>query len=125
MMRRLLHRYRRLGRCARAFAACGLSMALLFQTMIPVGFMPASDGSFGLQICHSGMPSMPYPGHSGGHSQDYCPFAALPGVGPIMHRIASPAPAPSVAAPVASLPLLRFSPRPQRAHPPRGPPLPA
>ena len=124
-MRRLLNRYRRLGPPARAGIACGLFVALLFQAMIPVGFMPASDGSVGLEICHSGMPSMPQPGHPGGHSHGDCPFAALPGVGPILHRIVALPAAPAVAASVASLPVLRFSSRPGRAHPPRGPPLPA
>jgi hypothetical protein len=60
-----------LNRRNRRLIAGAMFLALLFQSMIPAGFMPASDGSFALQICHSGLmtqsddqQSAP---HSGGH----------------------------------------------------------
>jgi hypothetical protein len=93
-------------------------VALLFQSLIPAGFMPASDGSFALQVCHSGLPT-----HSGGHSHvEFCSFGALPGAGPITHvaaflpsRIITPQSVADVGLP---RPAARF----ERAHPPRGPP---
>jgi hypothetical protein len=93
-------------------------LALLFQSMIPAGFMPASDGSFSLQVCHSGLPT-----HSGGHSHvEFCSFGALPGAGPIAH-IAAFLPSLSITPQtIADVGLLRPPARFERAHPPRGPP---
>ena len=102
-------------------------LALLFQSMIPAGFMPASDGSFALQICHSGLPTQAGDqqgaAHTGGHSHvDFCPFGALPGAGPIAH-IAAFAPCLSIAPEaVADQVFRRPAARFDRAHPPRGPP---
>jgi hypothetical protein len=116
-----------LNRRNRRLIAGAMFLALLFQSMIPAGFMPASDGSFALQICHSGLmtqsddqQSAP---HSGGHSHvEFCPFGALPGAGPIAHiatflpsRIIAPKPVTDVG---FRPPTARFD----RAHPPRGPP---
>ena len=106
-------------------------LALLFQSLIPVGFMPASDGSFALQVCHSGFLSQSGDeqadqhgaAHSGHHSHvEFCPFGALPGAGPITHiaaclQLCSIAPQ-SVAVAEFRRPPAHFD----RAHPPRGPP---
>ena len=93
-------------------------LALLFQSMIPAGFMPASDGSFALQVCHSGLPA-----HSGGHSHDeFCPFGALPGAGPITTIAAFLPSRLGAPQPVAGVGFRRPAPRFDRAHPPRGPP---
>jgi hypothetical protein len=108
----------------RRLIAGAMFLALLFQSMIPAGFMPASDGSFALQVCHSGLPAhSDLPAHPGGHSHDeFCPFGALPGAGPITH-IAAFLPSRIVAPqPVAGLGFRRPAPRFDRAHPPRGPP---
>jgi hypothetical protein len=102
----------------RRLIAGAMFLALLFQSMIPAGFMPASDGSFALQVCHSGLPM-----HSGGHSHvEFCSFGALPGAGPITHianflpsRIITPQT-------VADMGLPRPAARFERAHSPRGPP---
>jgi hypothetical protein len=113
-------------RCHNRLTAAALLLALV-QAMIPAGFMPASDGSFSLQVCHSGLPehagSPAGPaGHSGGHLQVDCPFGALPGAGPIV-ELALFHPPGRVATPLAVAhgqrpPVFR----PERANPPRGPP---
>jgi hypothetical protein len=102
-------------------------LALLFQSMIPAGFMPASDGSFALQICHSGLLTQPgdqqSAPHSGGHSHvEFCPFGALPGAGPIVHIVAFLASLSMATQPVADVGFRRPAARLDRAHPPRGPP---
>jgi hypothetical protein len=127
MMRRLLKRYHRLDRDTRSLVAGAVFLALLFQPMIPAGFMPAADGSLALQICHSGMDATDSGAkHSGGHSHvGFCAFAALPGVGPVYalasvsaRRTATPRREAGVAAHQI------FSP-PERAQSARGPPTPA
>lgn len=90
--------------------------------MIPAGFMPASDGSFSLKICHSGFLTRSG-GPAGGHSHvDFCPFGALPGAAPISDVPAfllSAAITSRVIADLAArIPGARF----ERAHPARGPP---
>jgi hypothetical protein len=107
--------------------AGALLVALLFHAMIPAGFMPASDGSFSLQVCHSGFPTPSDTGdsnrHSNGHSHvEYCPFGALPGAGPISHAAAF-LPSWSIAPQLtAVISFRRPSTRFDRAHLPRGPP---
>jgi hypothetical protein len=116
-----------LNRRHRRLIAGAMFVALLFQSMIPAGFMPASDGSFSLQICPSGFPaqsggeqSAP---HSGGHSHvEFCPFGALPGAGPITHITAFLPPLSITPQLVANTAFRRPSARLGRAHPPRGPP---
>jgi hypothetical protein len=121
MMRHLLE-------CShRRLLAGALYAALIFQALIPAGFMPASDGSFSLQVCHSGLPAPAQSGGSdhspNGHSHiGYCPFAALPGTGPIPH-IAGVLPSSSDAAqPTADFARQPPETRLRRAHPARGPP---
>jgi hypothetical protein len=106
--------------------AGALLVGLLFQAMIPAGFMPATDGTFSLKICHSGFPAQSEAqtaGRHSGHSHvEYCPFGALPGAGPISHAAAAPAMWSSAPQLVADLPYSPPSTRFERAHPPRGPP---
>jgi hypothetical protein len=121
MTRPLLNRSRRLG------VAVALLVALSYQAMIPTGYMPAANGSFALQICHSGLPAPSDPHdnnrHSGGHSHvEFCPFGALPGAAPISH-VAAVLPAwTMVSQAIAEPSLTRPHARAERAHPPRGPP---
>ena len=124
MTRHVLIRSRRL------FIAGALLVALLFHAMIPDGFMPAADGSFALQVCHSGFltqsGSHDNNRHSGGHSHvEFCPFGALPGAGPVSHATAF-LPSWSIATEARpDLTVSRPFARSERAHPPRGPPSPA
>jgi hypothetical protein len=116
-----------LNRSKRHLIAGALLVGLLFQAMIPAGFMPATDGSFSLKICHSGLPSHPDAQdtgrHSGGHSHvEYCPFGALPGAGPISHAVALLSTWSTTPQLIADLPYSRPHTRLERAHPPRGPP---
>jgi hypothetical protein len=98
--------------------AGALLIALLFQAMIPAGFMPATDGSFALQICPHDSNH-----HTGGHSHvEFCSYGALPGAAPLPHVAvwlpSTPVAQQPIAEVVSSRAYLRF----ERAHPPRGPP---
>jgi hypothetical protein len=110
------------------FVAGALLVALLFQSMIPAGYMPAADGSFSLQICHSGFMTQDgahdAEGHPLGHSHvEYCPFGALPGAGPISHFLAL-LPSWSIASQALAEFTFRYpASRLDRSHSPRGPPL--
>jgi hypothetical protein len=105
----------------RLLVAGALLIALMFQAMIPTGFMPATDGSFALKIC-------PHDSNhqSGGHSHvEFCSYGALPGAAPLPH-LAVDLPSTAIAQqpapePVASAAKVRF----ERAHSPRAPPSPA
>jgi hypothetical protein len=72
----LLGRLRQI-RHTRLIAAVLLALAL--RSLIPIGFMPAADGSLSLTICTEGLPAgMGMPGHqSHGHGaagDDHCGF---------------------------------------------------
>jgi len=105
-------------RCKCALLAGVLLVALFFQAMIPVGFMPAADGTFALKICPHDSNHL-----SGGHSHvEFCPFGALPGAAPLPH-IAAWLPAPASAQQLVAEPIFsRAHDRFERAHRPRGPP---
>jgi hypothetical protein len=114
-------------RANRRLIAGAMFLALMFQSMIPAGFMPASDGSFALQVCHSGLLTQSgdeqNTTHSGGHSHvEFCPFGALPGAGPIAHIAAFLAPLSITPQSAAKSGFRRPATRFDRAHPPRGPP---
>jgi hypothetical protein len=53
-------------------------LALALRSLIPVGFMPATDGSLSLIMCHDGFPPALLSGHgSHGHGvrdNDHCGF---------------------------------------------------
>jgi hypothetical protein len=114
MLRNIFNR-----RYRRVIAAVML-LALLFQGAIPTGFMPAEDGSLSLKICHGGMPDK-----SGTHHVDFCPFGASATFAPLPQLIAFAASAPIT----SHLSTERSIPAPyfplERAHPARGPPIPA
>jgi hypothetical protein len=116
-----------LNRSNRHLLAGAVLFALLFRAMIPAGFMPAGDGSFSLQVCHSGFLTQDNPndgnGRSGGHAHvEYCSFGALPGAGPISHVIAFLASWSAVSQPFAEFTSRPPSTRLERAHAARGPP---
>jgi hypothetical protein len=121
-----------LNRRHRRLIGGAMFLALLFQSMIPAGFMPASDGSFALQVCHSGFltqsgdeqSDQQGAPHSGSHSHvEFCSFGALPGAGPIVHIAALLPSQPITPNPVADAGFPRPAVRFDRAHPPRGPPI--
>lgn len=74
-------------RTTRARLVCAVLLAFALRALIPLGFMPASDGSFSLVMCPGGFPvgllrgqstdkgmQMPeHPGH-GLMDQGYCAF---------------------------------------------------
>lgn len=76
-------------RTARARLVYAMLLAFALRAVIPIGFMPASDGSFSLMICPAGFPaallpaeSMPMTGgmpmsaqqHHGLGDEGYCVF---------------------------------------------------
>lgn len=44
-------------RVARARLVCAVLLAFALRSLIPVGFMPASDGTLSLMICPAGLPA--------------------------------------------------------------------
>lgn len=65
-----------------------LLVVLAFRALVPVGFMPATDGSFSLRICHVGLSGALFAhlrGHHPGDSvkSDHCSFAAVPAAAPV------------------------------------------
>lgn len=126
---------------------------LLLRAYVPVGFMPASGAPFLLQLCpaagalpmdaHVDMPMDPHMdmshgmdmangtdmpmgaalgSHQHGHF-DQCPFGSAPAAGPLSQFLVfEPAGLAPAFTPV-EFQSARPSQRPQRAHPPRGPPL--
>ncbi len=52
------------GRATRARLAFAVLLAFALRALIPVGFMPAADGSFSLMICPGGLPGGVLPGRS-------------------------------------------------------------
>lgn len=78
-------------RTTRARLVCAVLLALALRALIPVGFMPAGDGTLSLMICPGGFPptllpaqkmmqddmGMPMPQHHDGHGvmdDGYCVF---------------------------------------------------
>ncbi len=123
-----------LNRRRRRTAGLWLLALLIFRAYIPVGFMPASGTPFALELCPVGLAGMPAAHvhqhaathvhqHSGTHA-DFatCPFGSAPAAGPVAHDIAFEPPVLALSRTVAApqSPLLTL--RPQRSHPPRGPP---
>ena len=53
---------RRLGRATRARIIAAVLLALAVRSLIPLGFMPAADGSLSLMICPAGFPLALAPG---------------------------------------------------------------
>lgn len=74
-------------------------LAFALRALIPIGFMPAADGTLSLTICDEGFPAgllQPAHGHAapagaGHHShEDHCPFcgASTPAPGPLFVALA-------------------------------------
>ena len=123
-------------------ATCFLLGMLLLRAYVPVGFMPASGAPFLLQLCPAagalpmamsmdppmdmskGM-DMPMGVGHGSHQHshfDQCPFGSAPAAGPLSQFLVfEPA---GLAPPFIPVDFQSAGPRqrPQRAHPPRGPP---
>jgi hypothetical protein len=102
-----------------------LLLVLLTRALVPVGFMPAADGSAGLTVCPDGMlmaadAGMPNSGHL--HT-DHCPFGAAPFAAPLATPAAIPQRADAISLPGFEssgwIPTSRAS----RSHQPRAPPV--
>lgn len=50
-------RLARPGRAARARLVCAVLLAFSLRALIPLGFMPAADGTLSLMICPAGLPA--------------------------------------------------------------------
>lgn len=73
----------------------GVLLAFALRAMIPIGFMPAADGTLSLTICSEGFPAAllgatahgPAAAAGAGHHarEDHCPFcgASTPAPGPL------------------------------------------
>jgi Protein of unknown function (DUF2946) len=110
-----------------------LLLVLVARALVPVGFMPASDGSAQLTLCPDGMqmsPDMPMMdmgagASGGGHAHvDHCPFGSAPFAAPITAIAVIPVLAAAILAhgtsPAPWLPGVRSL----RANQPRAPPVP-
>jgi hypothetical protein len=126
---------------SRRFIASILFVALALRALVPVGFMPAADRPFALEICPDGFPpqllhygmshghGMHHPGgashfHDAGRSE-HCVFAAVAGAGPATHALVVHLPLSSSLVPLfdtagSVFPTPRF-----RIQQPRAPPAPA
>jgi hypothetical protein len=99
-------------------------LTLAFSALIPAGFMPATDGSLSLQVCHSGLPDVP-DSHSPAehHAHDhFCPFGALPGTAPVAQGVVFQHAPLAHRGVVAELALPARDARREPAHPSTGPP---
>jgi hypothetical protein len=101
-----------------------LLLVLLTRALVPMGFMPAGDGSAELTLCPDGMlmPTDAAMANSGHLHTDRCPFGAAPFAAPI----SAPPVIPQLA---AAIDTARFDPSPwppaargARSHQPRAPP---
>ena len=75
-------------------------LAFALRALIPIGFMPAADGTLSLTICDEGFPAgllqpaahgHAVPAGAGHHShEDHCPFcgASTPAPGPLLVALA-------------------------------------
>lgn len=103
-----------------------LLVALAFRALIPVGFMPAADGSVSLQICRAGFlasvdPPNPHAPPGQAHFE-HCPFGSAPATGPIANAPVLQAAALTSSPPLSDFVTLQLSARLDAAHQPRAPP---
>jgi Protein of unknown function (DUF2946) len=91
-------------RDARISLAWVVLAAFALRALIPIGFMPAADGSLSLQMCDEGLPSwlLPHAAHGAPHGRtspagpghhadsDHCPFCGgtTPAPGPLLLALA-------------------------------------
>jgi hypothetical protein len=102
-----------------------LLLVLLARALIPVGFMPAGDGSAELTLCPDGMlmpadAGMPGSGHL--HA-DHCPFGAAPFAAPLATAAAIPQLAATISLPGFESSTWLAATRAARSHQPRAPPV--
>jgi hypothetical protein len=88
------------GRGSRAQLMWVVLLAFALRALIPIGFMPAADGTLSLTICDEGFPAglLPPAAHgrttagAAGHrsQEDHCPFcgASTPAPGPLFAALA-------------------------------------
>jgi hypothetical protein len=120
-------RYRPKSRTQRELITALLLVALTFRALIPMGFMPAADGAFSLQICRAGFlasidpPDQHAPPGQPSHFE-HCPFGSAPATGPIANVPALQAAGPLAFPPAGDFITLRLGARLERAHQPRAPP---
>lgn len=121
--------WRLINRNRRELITSILLVALAFRALIPVGFMPATEKPFSLEICHAGFLAHLGPHGLGQHPDsqsnfDHCPFGSAPATGPISQTTALLLPSWLIAsASAVDFEPLRLGVRHDRAHPPRGPPV--
>jgi hypothetical protein len=104
-----------------------LLAALVLQAVVPVGFMPATDRPFSLEICPAGYRTQLNPHASHEHAGDhetfkYCPFGTAPAPGPIAQMAVLPPSWLIAHSSVSRVESLRLSVRLDPAHQPRAPP---
>lgn len=75
-------------------------LAFVLRALIPIGFMPAADGTLSLKICAEGFPAALLDAAARGHAaasgaghhprEDHCPFcgASTPAPGPLFMALA-------------------------------------
>jgi hypothetical protein len=107
-----------------------LLVTLAFRALIPPGFMPSADRPLGLELCRAGFlarmdPAGPAQHPHGASQGEHCPFGSAPSAGLIPATAVAPMAATIVAASTIGLDTPRIALRADRAHPARGPPLPA
>ena len=106
-----------------------LLLVLVARALVPMGFMPAGNGSAQLTLCPDGMlmpsdvGSADAAARNSGHSHiDHCPFGSAPFAAPIAHLAVTPALTVPVSvrgvAPSPWVPSARVA----RTHQPRAPP---
>jgi hypothetical protein len=103
-----------------------LLLVLAARALVPVGFMPASDGSAELTLCPAGMvmpAGSPMADHGGHFQTDRCPFGSAPFAAPITAIAVIPFLAAAISLPLPSLSPVVVVTRAARGNPPRGPPV--
>lgn len=90
----------RRGRGSRARITWVVLLAFALRALIPIGFMPAADGTLSLKICGEGFPAALLDPAAHGHAaatgaghhshEDHCPFcgASTPAPGPLFMALA-------------------------------------
>ena len=119
--------YRLKSRTQRELITALLLVTLAFRALIPVGFMPATDRAFSLEICRAGflasfdpLNQQAPPDHSSHF--EHCPFGTAPAAGPIANVPALHAGGLTAFPSVGDFVMLRPGARLDPAHQPRAPP---
>jgi len=120
-------RYRLKSRTQRELITALLLVALAFRALIPVGFMPAADGAFSLQICRAGFlasidPAVQHAPPGQPSHFEHCLFGSAPATGPVANVPALHIAGPTALPPAGDFTTLRPGARLDAAHQPRAPP---